>query len=420
MRQSGVLIRCMSAALLPLLLAGCGEPPAAQAPAAGAPEVDVAAPLKRAITEWDEYTGRFEAVQRVELRARVSGYITGKNFRDGQIVEKGTVLFEIDPRIFEQRLARVEAQHALADRDVKRAQGLVRSGAIPEEEFDRRRQELRVAETALSEARLDLEFTKVRAPIDGRVSDGFVDVGNLVRENDTVLTRMVSVNPVHFEFEASQTELLKYLRLNQSGERPDSRGTPNPIFIRLQDEEQFGHVGRMDFVDNVVDPATGTIRGRALVPNPDGIIYPGLFGRARLAGRQGYEAILLPERVLNTDQNRKFVYVLDEQNQAGRAYVTLGPLLDNGFVVVRSGLTGDERVVVSGTQRIRAPQQPVTPVAVELAWQDLPDMPAAEQIPSLDEIAGVPPVPAGTPATAADPESEGEAEAPEPIPADTP
>lgn len=365
--------------LCPLILSACNDDQQASAPLSP-PEVDVIAPLKKEVTLWDEYTGRFQAVEEVDLRARVSGYLDQINFKDGEIVRKGDTLFVIDPRPFEFELKRVEAQYSLAQKEFKRAEGLRKTRAISQEDFDRRLQELKVAEAALDDAKLNLDFTTIKAPFDGRVSDAFLDKGNLVRANDTVLTTIVSLNPIHFEFDASQADFLRYTRLDRSGQRNASSENPNPLFVKLQDEDKFNHAGFMDFVDNRVDQATGTIRGRALVGNDDLIIYPGLFGRARLLGAPNTEYILLPERTINTDQDRKFVYTVNADNQAVRSYVEVGQILDNGFVIIEDGLQGDERVVIMGMQRIRAPQQPVTPNVVDAGWTEIDTMPDPESI----------------------------------------
>lgn len=374
--------------LVPIVLTACGEEQANALPSSPPPEVDIARPLKHRITEWNEFTGQFEAVQRVDVRARVTGYLVEKRFRDGQFVKQGDVLFVIDPRAFEYDVERMEAQYTLANKEYKRAHGLRNSQAMPQEEVDRRLQEQKMAKASLDDARLALEFTQVKAPIDGKISEGFIDIGNLVRENETVLTRIVSVDPVHFEFEGSQAQLLEALRLDRAGKRASSNTTPNPIFVKLMDEKRFGHLGRMEFIDNVVDPGTGTIKGRALVENREGLIYPGMSGRARLSGSGEYEAILLPERSLNTDQNRKFVYDVDETNRIARVYVTPGPILDNGLMIIRDGLQRSERVVVNGIQRIRAADQQVTPVRTELQWKALDSMPDVNRVPSLEAITG--------------------------------
>ena len=362
-------------ALMALLtLVGCADKQPPQ-PQRSPPEVDVALPLQQNITEWDEFTGRFEAVERVEIRARVTGYLVKKAFRDGQRVNRGDVLFVIDQRPFQYVMQRAQAQFTLAEKTYNRAKGLRASNSISQELYDQRTQEYQSALAAVNEAKLNLEFTEVKAPIDGRISDAFVDTGNLVRANETELSRIVSIDPIHFEFEGSQADLLKYLRLDRAGKRPSSVTAHNPIVIKLLDEDSFVHAGYMDFVDNVIDEGTGTVKGRAMVENKDGIIFPGLFGRARLIGRDSYQAILLPEKAINTDQSRKYVYAVTDDNTVQRVYITPGPILDNGFVVIRDGLRGNERVVVNGIQRVRAPNQPVAPLETPLKWTPIETMP---------------------------------------------
>jgi len=373
--------------LVVFFLAGCNEgndqKPAAFTP----PEVDIAQPLRQEITTWDEYIGRFEATNLVDIRSRVTGYLVEKTFDDGQLVKKGDVLFIIDPRPFQYEKQRAQAEYDLALTEYKRAENLLRTKAISREGYDRRALELTAAEASLKEANLNLEFTKVKSPINGKVSDDFINVGNLVEANDTLLTRVVTLDPIHFEFDASQTELLKYIRLDRAGKRPgSSRSNPTPVFIKLQDETSFDHAGRMDFVDNIVDPETGTIQARALVQNGEAIIYPGLFGRLRLRGITTPDALLLPEFAINTDQNRKFVYVVDSENKVKRRYVTLGSLLENGFIVIRNGLNGNENVVTQGLQRIFKPGQPVTPKLVPLVWKERSEVFDDKNLPSLSEI----------------------------------
>lgn len=368
-----------------LFLHGCSKSEQNSAPM-GPPEVEVAYPLEYSITEWDEYTGRFEAVNEVIVRPRVTGYITEKRFTDGQVIKQGDPLFIIDPRPFEYRVEQAQASFNLASSEYKRAQSLRKSRAIAQEDLERREQEFRSARALLRTAKLDLEFTEVVSPIDGRVGQGFVDAGNLARANETVLVRVVSLDPIHFEFEGSQTQLLKYIRLDRAGERGGSDQNPNPLFVKLQDEDTFIHPGRVDFVDNIVDANTGTIAARALVPNPNKILYPGLFGRARLIGRSDYPVLLLPETAIQTDQSRKFVYVVNQENQAERAYVQLGPMLDNRLTPVMSGLSKENRVVISGVQRIRAPKQPVTPAETAIEWVETGVMPSVDGIPSIQEM----------------------------------
>lgn len=374
--------------LLALTLAACGEEKQQSAATAPPPvEVDVALPLKQTLTEWDEFTGQFEALARVDVRARITGYLVEKRFKDGQFVKRGDILFIIDQRLFKYEVERAEAQYSLAQKTYQRAEDLRQSQSISQELFEQRWQELKVAEVVLNEAKLNLEFTQVKAANDGKISRSFVDTGNLVSANDTILTRIVTVNPIHFVFDGSQGELLKYLRMDRSGERPSSDTNPNPIVIKLLDEDTYIHKGRVDFLDNIVDPGTSTITARALVENNDGIIYPGFFGRARLIGRSAYEATLLPERSINTDQNRKYVYVIGPDNKTKRNYITPGLTLNNGFIVIKEGLNGDERVVVNSIQRIRKPNQLVTPLETPLQWVELNDVPDISTVPSLAAIA---------------------------------
>ncbi|HHM0577275.1 TPA: efflux RND transporter periplasmic adaptor subunit, partial [Legionella pneumophila] len=194
----------------------------------------------------------------------------------------------------------------------------------------------------------------------------FVSAGNLIRMNDTVLTKVVSVDPIYFYFETSQNDLLKYIRLDRAGKRLSSEKKPTPVLIKLPDEKDYLHQGTVDFLDNVIDSGTGTILARALVPNPDNVIYPGLFARVKLVGSGEYEAILLPDKAINTDQARKFVYVVDNENKVKRVYVELGPLRESGFYIIRSGLKGDEKVIIHGIQRIHGPNQEVKPVVIEV------------------------------------------------------
>lgn len=368
-------------AFMTLLVTACSPSDSqttAQANTTPAPEVDVALPLKHVLTDWDEFTGRFEAIDDVSVRARVTGYLVKKAFKDGQLVKKGDVLFTIDPRPFQFEFQRIEAQYQLAEKEWMRAQTLRESRAVSQEEADRRFQELQVAKASLHDAKLQLSFTRVTSPIDGKVSDSYVDVGNMVEENATVLTRIVSTNPVHFRFEGSQSDLLKYIRLDRAGKRESSVTAPNPIYIKLMDEDQFYHKGHMHFVDNAIDNATGTIQATAVVNNDNGILYPGLFGRARLLGRNNYEALLLPEKAINTDQDKKYVYIVDQENLAQRRYVQVGNLLDNNLIVISDGLSGDEQVVVGGIQRIRFTQQAVAPKETPIEWKPIQTIPTAE------------------------------------------
>ncbi len=331
--------------------------------------VTVAKPLVKNITDWDEYTGRFEAVERVDVRARVSGFLESVHFREGQMVEKDQVLFIIDPRPFQAELdaakAAVEAAETafnLAVTELKRAERLVSRNNIARETVDQRRAaretaraEILSAKARVRSAELNLEFTQVRAPFKGRISDARVDVGNLVEggtAQSTLLTTLVSTDPILFTFTASEAEFLKYTRLDLSGQRESSRENPNPVYVRLADETDWSREGQMYFVDNELSPDTGTIRGKAIFDNPDDLLTPGVFGRLRLVGSAPYDAILIPDDAVISDQSQKMVLVVGDDAVVQPKPVTLGPR-HNGLRVVRSGLGADERVIMRGVQRAR-------------------------------------------------------------------
>lgn len=337
---------------------------------APAPSVTVAKPDAEKIVEWDEFTGRFEAIDSVDIRARVSGYLEAVAFEDGAIIRKGDLLFKIDPRPFEAELAAAKADldsAAAARRNAKaeneRGQRLLERSALSKEEADRRESALRQAEAAwaaanarVKQAALNLEFTEIRAPITGRISDNFVSEGNLIvggPQGGTLLTRIVSLDPVYFEFTANEADYLKYVRLAADGDKTGLQGEANPVFVKLLDENDFTREGRISFVDNRFDPSTGTMRGRATFDNPDGVLTPGMFGRLKLAGSGEYTALLIPDSAVQTDQNIKFVWVAGEDNVVERREVTLGPLHD-GRRIVRTGLNPQDRVIVSGSQFVMA------------------------------------------------------------------
>lgn len=356
-----------------LVLSGCGNSAESQAQPE-APPVSVATPLARQVTDWDEFVGRFEAVQTVDVRARVGGYIQAVHFRDGQMVRRGQLLFTLDPRPAQAALAaarasvaQAEAQAGLARAEFARAEGLLEAQAVSRAEFDSARAAVSQAEAALASARanvrarqLDLEFTRVTAPSSGRVSDRRVDVGNLVAGGSSaadVLTTIVSGGPIHFTFEGSEALLLKYQR--------DARtGGAAPVRIRLQDEGEYRWSGTVDFTDNAIDPSSGTIRLRAVVNNADGFLTPGMFGHARVAGSGAYQALLVPETAIVTDGPRRVVYVVGPDGVVAPKPVQLGPTVD-GLRVVRAGLAPDDRVIVNGLQRAQ-PGQPVTPRNTEI------------------------------------------------------
>jgi len=358
---------------------------AAQAPPA--PQVVVATPVKKTITEWDEYTGRFDAVAAVEIRPRVAGFIEQIHFRDGQIVQKGDILFTIDKRPYEiaaesarADIARAQAQLELAQNDVERAQPLLQNKTLTQREFDNRLSTQRVALAALQTAQatvktaaLNLEWAEVRAPLSGRVSDRRIDVGNLVAGGQsagasTLLTTIVALDPIYFAFDASEADYLKYSRLSQTGRRPSGRDTPNPVQVRLADETSWSREGRMDFVDNVVNPRSGTIRGRGIFDNKDGFLTPGVFGRMRLwAGDR--EALLIPDSAIASDQASKIVLVVGEDNMVSARTVTPGPLAE-GLRVIRAGLKPDERVIINGRSNpFVRPGSKVTPQPGEIKLQ---------------------------------------------------
>jgi multidrug efflux system membrane fusion protein len=366
-------------AFLANLVAGCDGKSVDKA-APPPPSVTVSPPLEKTITEWDEYTGRFVAVAAVEVRARVSGFINSINFVDGQIVKQGDLLFVIDPRpytiaveVAKGDLERARAKLEIATLDVERATPLIRSQTLTEREFDTRRSTQRDAagsvassEAALKQAALNLEWTEVRAPIAGRISDRRVDAGNLItggQTGATDLTAIVSIDPIYFVFDASEADFLRYLRLAAAGARPSSRDVQNPVSVRLADETEFKHQGRMDFVDNVVNPKTGTMRGRAVFDNKDGLLTPGFFGRLRLFGGE-HAALLIPDGAIASDQASKIVFTVADDGTVGTKRVEIGPMLD-GSRIVRSGLAPSDRIVVDGLQRAR-PGQKVTAESVKV------------------------------------------------------
>jgi multidrug efflux system membrane fusion protein len=354
--------------LIAFTLSACSDKPQAQA-GPPAPPVTVAQPTKRTITDWDEFTGRFEAVEEVQIRARVGGFVTSVEFRDGAIVHAGDLLYVIDPRPFEAvaeqadgQLSDARAKVELAKRELDRGLNLVQTSAVSEQVVDQRRQALQAAhaaemqaEGALKAAQLNIEFTHVMAPITGRVSRHLVSVGNLVQGSDggsTQLTSIVSLDPIYIYFDVDEATYLKNNRLWFEGKRPSSRDTPNPIAVTLTGETKPSHEGKMDFLDNRLDVSTGTLRSRAVIPNKDLSILPGQFGRVRLIGSSPYEALLLPDSAIATDQSRKIVFVVKDDNTVEAKSVVLGPL-DEGLRVIRKGLEADDRVIVDGLQRAR-------------------------------------------------------------------
>jgi RND family efflux transporter MFP subunit len=330
----------------------------------------VARPVQREVLEWDEYTARLEATETVEVRARVNGYLQSIHFKDGSIVKKGELLFTIDPRPYEATLRRAEGEHAvskarleLAEKKLQRAANLIGRDAISKEEADIRAAEARQAEAAVAassaaveSARLEVEFTQIHSPIEGRVGRKLVTEGNLVNGGigalGTLLTTIVSLDPIHAYFDADERSYLKYARLAKSGLRPSSREHQNPVRIQLADERGFPHEGYMDFVDNQFDKGTGTMVGRALIPNPDLLLAPGLFARLQLPGSGKYQAVLVPDAAILFDQSESFVWILDEKNLVEYRRVQIGRLHE-GLRIIREGLEPNDRVIVAGIQRVR-------------------------------------------------------------------
>lgn len=374
-------IRLGAAAALVLVLAACGDstPQKAAKGAQLAPQVTLALPIKRTVTDRDEYVGRFVAVDSVEIRARVSGYLDEVQFTDGEIVKKGARLFQIDQRPFTAALdqaradlARAKAQLDLANADLVRAQDLIERKTISEAIYEQRIQakragdaQLQSAEAAVRVAELNLEFTELRAPIDGRIGDRRVSRGNLViggsQPSTTLLATIVSTDPIRFEFTFDEAAFLRYSRLAEDSKRIESRGLTTPVELRLLDETEFKHSGRMDFVDNVIERSSGTIRGRAMLQNPSGLFTPGMFARARVPASAPFEALLVPDSAVGTEQIRKFVYAVDGENTVRQKYVTLGHL-ENGLRVILKGIEPTDRIIVNGMVRAR-PGIKVTPVA---------------------------------------------------------
>ncbi|CAN5214030.1 efflux RND transporter periplasmic adaptor subunit [soil metagenome] len=354
-----------------LLLSACGggQPPPPPPP----PQVSVATPLQRDVVDWDDYTGRFESPQDVQLRPRVNGVITAIHFRNGQDVSAGQALFTIDPRPYratlqqaQAQVARAEAAYANARQITARTRALMSAQAVSKEELETNiatersaQANVAAARPAVSASDLNVGFTTVRAPFSGRVSDRRVNLGDSVKDGDTVLTRIVSLDPIWFTFEGAEAFYLKNLRQDQRGERGSSRNTANPIEIQLADEAGYVWRGRMTFLDNAIDPNSGTIRARAILPNPRRFLTPGMFGRARLLGSGHYKALLVPDEAIITDQTRRLIYVVNRENKAATRLVEVGAKVE-GLRIVRAGLAPTDLVVLDGIGRLR-PGVPVTP-----------------------------------------------------------
>jgi RND family efflux transporter MFP subunit len=384
----------LGASLL-LPLGGCGKAGGPQSPPP--PQVSVAQVLERRVKDWDEFTGRFQAVESVEIRPRVSGYIDQVAFKEGGPIKRGDLLFVIDPRPYKADfdhatadVKRYKTAFDLAQIELNRVQRLRDSGAVSQEELDERKSTLAQAESnvsganaTLESATLNLSFTRVTSPIAGRVGRAEVTRGNLVTggsNGGTLLTTVESIDPIYVYFEGSEQAYLHYNEMARAGERPSSRDAPNPVRIGLADEEGFPHTGTMDFVDNQVNPQTGTIRGRAVLDNKDGLFTPGLFARVQLLGSSEYTAILIDDAAVNTDQNQKYVLLLGPNNQVEYRRVKLGRMIDS-LRIVREGLKAGDVIVVSGAQRVH-PGITVTPQKVSMATGEISSGAASTPAPS--------------------------------------
>lgn len=371
----------MLASVAALALSACGNPEAAeQATAPAAPEVSVAQVVAERITEWDEFTGRLQAPQTVRLVPRVSGYIEQVHFSEGALVREGDLLLQIDPRPFTADVARLKAElqnaesaASLAESEFRRGERLSKQQAISTEALDSRlaRQQQTAAtvaavKAALQRAELDLSYTRVTAPISGRVSYAMVTAGNFVTAGQTELTNVVSTDKMYAYFDVDEQSYLKYARLSNEGKRADTRdATGNPVYMALANDTDYQHIGQIDFVDNSVNQHTGTIRLRASFANQDNHLLPGLFARLKLVGSNSYDGVLIDEKAIGTDLNNKFVLVVNANNQLEYRAVTLGEKI-NDLRIVKAGLAPSDKIVVNGLQRVR-PNMQISPKMVEMA-----------------------------------------------------
>ncbi len=375
--------RLTAVAAVALAVAACGGNGQQQFPP---PEVSVATVVQKPVTEWDDYSGNIEAIESAEIRPRVAGHLRRVHYREGGLVAKGQLLFTIDDREYAAAAdaaradaARAEARVALAKQELARAETLIAARAVSQGELDQRRMEtqqadadLLAARARLAQAELDLGFTRVTAPFAGRAGAALVKPGNVVTPDATVLTTLVSVDPVYVTFTGDERAYLRYQELARDGNRESSRDARNPVLVGLANEQGFPHRGEMDFVDNALNPATGTIRARAVLPNPDGVFTPGLFARVRLLGASQSNALLIHEQAILTDQDRRYVYIVGKGDAAERRDVTLGPHVES-LRVVETGLAAGDRVIVNGMRKIFFPGQPVAPREVPM---DDPNRPA--------------------------------------------
>ncbi|MGF1630977.1 MAG: efflux RND transporter periplasmic adaptor subunit [Kiloniellaceae bacterium] len=375
MAAGGLLIALLGS------LSACddGSDAAQQADAPPPPAVTVAAPVVREVVEDDEFIGRFEAINEVDIRARVGGYLQKVHFTDGAVVAEGELLFTIDQRPFQTAVAEAEAtlkiaqsQVEFSSKQLERAQELSSRGNISISALDERQQEFIAAQAqvqgaraALDSARLDLNYTEIRAPVGGRIDRHFISIGNLVSPDDTILTRIVSLDPIYFYFDIDERSFLAYARdARTRGDSLQEGAGSMPVKVRLSDERDGSFEGKLDFAENRVDRGTGTLRVRAVFDNPNLILQPGLFGTINIPGSLPYRGVLIPDEAIAADQDRRIVYVVDDAGEVSSRQVRPGPRLF-GYRVVREGLEGDETIVINGLMRVR-PGVIVTPNLVEL------------------------------------------------------
>ncbi|WP_144900547.1 efflux RND transporter periplasmic adaptor subunit [Luteimonas cucumeris] len=363
-------------ALIAAALAACNSQAAPGDAPPPAPEVSVATVLSKQVRQWDDFTGRVSAIETVDLRPRVSGYVERVAYKEGQEVKKGDLLFVIDQRRYRAELSRAQAELARARSEARlaqtqdaRAQALLEAKAISREEFETRKAAtaqgnagVNAAQAAVESAQLDLQFTQVRSPIDGRAGRALVTEGNLAQADSTLLTTVVSMDPVHVYFEGDEQSYLRYQELARTGERSRIN---NKVRIGLANEQGYPHEGTVDFIDNQVDADTGTIRARAVLSNPDRQFTPGLFARVQIEGSGEFKAMLIDDKAVLTDQDRKYVYVLGADNKAQRKDIVLGGNID-GLRVVRSGLAPSDKVIVHGVQKVFFPGMPVAPKVIAM------------------------------------------------------
>ena len=375
-----VHLTALGAMFLSVLLVGCDDG-VAQNAVPQAPAVSAADVVVKSISQWDSFNGRIEAVESVQLRPRVSGYIDKVNYADGQEVKKGEVLFTIDDRTYraaleqaQASLARAQTQASLARSEANRTDKLVNTNVVSREEWEQRRSaatqaqaDIRAAQAAVDAAQLNLDFTKVTAPIEGRASRALITSGNLVTAGDSasVLTTLVSLKTVYVYFDVDEATYLHYQNLARSGQGASSNHLALPVEIGLVDEEGYPHQGKVDFLDNQLTPSTGTIRMRALLDNAQRQFTPGLFARVRLPGSAEFNATLIDDKAVLTDQDRKYVYIVDKEGKAQRRDITQGRLAA-GLRIVQQGLNPGDKVIVDGLQKVFMPGMPVNAKTVPM------------------------------------------------------